>query len=350
MDSKLWGKVLALPHNQPGRQAHTLGALCSLTQFSRLDDWLLKCFACAAINQKQKTETKSLPTDDGGFHGDGGRDGGRKTTVKYVVTNKVHQLGNGMALCAPRWGWGCGKDSSFCTAAHSYLWHFCIQPTSFRNVKSCYRPYSVRSFNSVPFHSIPPPAVCYTEIMAIGTLLIRRVGPLALALAHNWTGLVLMCPVPPCSRALLRSLVIYEAHKFHKNFPFGFFGENYFAKIKELSNKLCNKFEHKFYTHSTAVELQALKLCQQKPLIPVSRNEVKCQLCRSVGGSVGGTRLPSRGPQDFEGLRRWAGWAETAEIKCCHWQFPLHNSTSRLCYCFCCLRSKEACPMPATHN
>lgn len=62
---------------------------------------------------------------------------------------------------------------------------------------------------------------------------------------------------------------------------------------EELSNKLCNKFEHKFCTQRRSrsrsrVELQALKLCQQKPLIPVSRNEVKCQLGRQTGRGVAG--------------------------------------------------------------
>jgi len=74
MDSKLWGKVLTGPYqpaeplnpmnhpNQPGQQTHTLCVcvpfLLPDTVFSVLGTRL------AAINQKQKTETKSLPTEE----------------------------------------------------------------------------------------------------------------------------------------------------------------------------------------------------------------------------------------------------------------------------------------------
>lgn len=76
------------------------------------------------------------------------------TTVKYVVTNKVQQqlakrdrvaggrgeLGKGLGAVAEaerqtqRQEWRRGQGNCCYSSAHSYLWHFCIQPTSFRNV------------------------------------------------------------------------------------------------------------------------------------------------------------------------------------------------------------------------
>lgn len=152
------------------------------------------------------------------------------------------------------------------------------------------------------------------EIMAIGTMLIRRVGPEKL----DWSWLHW-----PKGGPVFMLWSFMKLINFTKNFPFGFFSENYFAK-KELSNKLCNKFEHKFYTHSKVRHGgNRTSSVKTMPTKAINSSQQKWSKVSVMSGSGWRMRMgiEARG-------RRWTGWAETAEIKCCHWQFTLIRPSS----------------------